>query len=139
MFAFINSLSPLHLLVIGVAALLLFGNRLPEVARSMGKAINEIPRHPAHDFHLRQEASDPAAGEIAQLRLIEPKPGAFRPRTPTRRMLRRRRAIVSDRLNRADSLGSGGLRLPVSLPAARPRPEPHCSRAHPAASPGRFR
>lgn len=36
--------SPWHLLIIGVVALLLFGNRLPEVARSMGRAINEFKR-----------------------------------------------------------------------------------------------
>ncbi len=36
--------SPLHWLVIGVVALLLFGNRLPEVARSMGRAFNEFKR-----------------------------------------------------------------------------------------------
>ncbi len=36
--------SPIHWLVIGVVALLLFGNRLPEVARSMGRAFNEFKR-----------------------------------------------------------------------------------------------
>ena len=44
MLAFFNALSPWHLLVIAGAALLLFGNRLPEVARSMGKAVNEFKR-----------------------------------------------------------------------------------------------
>lgn len=33
-----------HWLVIGGVALLLFGNRLPEVARSIGKAVNEFKR-----------------------------------------------------------------------------------------------
>jgi sec-independent protein translocase protein TatA len=33
---------PLHLLVIGVVALLLFGKRLPEVGRSLGKGISEF-------------------------------------------------------------------------------------------------
>jgi sec-independent protein translocase protein TatA len=33
-----------HILLILVVALLLFGNRLPEVARSMGRAINEFKR-----------------------------------------------------------------------------------------------
>jgi sec-independent protein translocase protein TatA len=36
--------SPWHWLVIGIVALLLFGNRLPEVARSMGKALKEFKR-----------------------------------------------------------------------------------------------
>lgn len=37
-------MSPLHWIVIGVVALLLFGNRLPEVARSIGRAINEFKK-----------------------------------------------------------------------------------------------
>jgi len=44
MIAFIDVLSPTHMLVILVVALLLFGNRLPEVARSFGRAINEFKR-----------------------------------------------------------------------------------------------
>lgn len=44
MLAFFNALSPWHLLLLGVVALLLFGNRLPEVARSMGKAVTEFKR-----------------------------------------------------------------------------------------------
>lgn len=42
--AFLNSLSPLHLLVVGVVALLLFGNRLPEIARGLGRSFNEFKR-----------------------------------------------------------------------------------------------
>lgn len=37
-------LSMWHWLVIAGVALLLFGNRLPDVARSMGRAINEFKR-----------------------------------------------------------------------------------------------
>ena len=44
MIALIDILSPTHMLVILVVALLLFGNRLPEVARSFGRAINEFKR-----------------------------------------------------------------------------------------------
>lgn len=36
--------SPWHWLVIGIVALLLFGNRLPEVARSVGKAFREFKK-----------------------------------------------------------------------------------------------
>ncbi len=36
--------SPWHWLIIGIVALLLFGNRLPEVARSMGRAFKEFKR-----------------------------------------------------------------------------------------------
>ena len=39
-----NALSPWHLLLIGVLLLLFYGNRLPEVARSLGKAVNEFKR-----------------------------------------------------------------------------------------------
>lgn len=43
MLGFIN-MSPMHMAVILVVALLFFGNRLPEVARSIGRAINEFKR-----------------------------------------------------------------------------------------------
>lgn len=44
MMAFIDVLSPTHMIVILVVALIFFGNRLPEVARSFGRAINEFKR-----------------------------------------------------------------------------------------------
>jgi TatA/E family protein of Tat protein translocase len=40
--AFISGLSPWGIFLVLVVALLIFGNRLPEVARSMGRAINEF-------------------------------------------------------------------------------------------------
>lgn len=42
--AFLNGFSPWHLMLVGVVALLLFGNRLPEVARSLGRSMNEFKR-----------------------------------------------------------------------------------------------
>ncbi len=35
-------LSPLELLVVGAVAVLLFGNKLPDVARSLGKSFTEF-------------------------------------------------------------------------------------------------
>lgn len=37
-------LSPPELIVIGVVAVLLFGSKLPDVARSLGKSMNEFRR-----------------------------------------------------------------------------------------------
>lgn len=42
--AFIGAPGPMEMAIIGIIALLLFGKRLPEVARSMGKGIVEFKR-----------------------------------------------------------------------------------------------
>ncbi len=44
MLAFFNSLSPYHILLVLIVALIFYGNRLPEVARSLGRSINEFKR-----------------------------------------------------------------------------------------------
>jgi len=40
--ALLDGLGPTHLLVILVVGVLLFGNRLPEIGRSLGKAVLEF-------------------------------------------------------------------------------------------------
>jgi sec-independent protein translocase protein TatA len=37
-------LGPMEMLIVGVVAILLFGNRLPEVAKSIGKGFNEFKK-----------------------------------------------------------------------------------------------
>lgn len=59
MVAFLNMFSPMHILLFLVVALLLFGRRLPEVGRSLGKGIMEFKRglHEVSD-ELKQDESE---------------------------------------------------------------------------------
>jgi sec-independent protein translocase protein TatA len=44
MFAFLPNMGPMELLIVGLVVLLLFGNRLPSVMRSMGRGITEFKK-----------------------------------------------------------------------------------------------
>ena len=56
--AFINNLAGPDILIIGVIALLIFGKRLPEVGRSLGKGIQEFKKGLTETEHeLRKEAT----------------------------------------------------------------------------------
>lgn len=51
---------PWHMVVLGVVALLLFGKRLPEVGRSLGKGIAEFKKglHDVQDELSRDDSED---------------------------------------------------------------------------------
>jgi len=44
MFAFLSSIGPVQIVIILLVALLLFGSRLPDVARKLGRSITEFKR-----------------------------------------------------------------------------------------------
>lgn len=56
--------SPMEMMVVGVVAVLLFGSRLPSVARSAGKSLTEFRRGMSdlqHDFRESMRESEEAA------------------------------------------------------------------------------
>ena len=69
MLAFFNMLSPWHILLFLVLALLLFGNRLPEVARSLGKAVTEFKKG-LRDVH--KELDQAGDGDVPPKRRLHP-------------------------------------------------------------------
>lgn len=57
-------LSPSEMLIVGVVAILLFGSRLPSVARSLGKSVTEFRRGMndlQHEFRSAMNEADEAA------------------------------------------------------------------------------
>ena len=44
LWAFLPSIGPTEMVIFGVIAVLLFGNRLPEVGRSLGKGLTEFKK-----------------------------------------------------------------------------------------------
>jgi TatA/E family protein of Tat protein translocase len=79
---------PLELLVIGALALIVFGpNRLPQIARSIGKAVNEFRRQAADlksefDFALDEEDDD-TPGHIARAKAKDEIPEPSQDPDPT--------------------------------------------------------
>jgi sec-independent protein translocase protein TatA len=78
MYLLANFLSPMDLLIVGIIAVMLFGNRLPEVARSLGRSLNEFKRG-MQEFENEVKTSiysDAATRSAYQDRLPPPAPAA---------------------------------------------------------------
>jgi sec-independent protein translocase protein TatA len=77
LFAFIGLESPIHWIILAVIGILLFGKRLPEVGRSLGKGIVEFKKG------LRGLEDDVDTHTSATLSRAEP-PALDAPRPPQR-------------------------------------------------------
>ena len=73
---------PMELIIVGVVALLLFGKRLPEVARSLGKGITEFKkgvRGIEDEVETSSTASRPSSRPAAEDRPVETTAPKFEP------------------------------------------------------------
>jgi len=64
-----------ELLIILVLALLLFGGRLPEVTRKLGRSVSELKKGLAESTRPLREARDEVEREIAEVGGEEPRKG----------------------------------------------------------------
>ena len=74
-----------ELLIVGIVAVILFGNRLPEVARSLGKSLNEFKKG-MQEFENEVKTSiysEPPTRSAYQDRLPSPPLAPRRPMPPT--------------------------------------------------------
>lgn len=72
-----------HILVVGIVALLLFGNRLPEIARSLGRSLNEFKRGMREVGEDVDRIDEEAEEKEEKPRLRQPPASTRVPREPT--------------------------------------------------------
>jgi sec-independent protein translocase protein TatA len=70
---FLEGLSPMHVLMVLIVGMLLFGKRLPEIGRSLGKSIVEFKKG-LKGLEDDMEHRDPPYRQESQQALEPPKP-----------------------------------------------------------------
>ena len=63
----LGGIGPMELMIVGIVGLLLFGKRVPEVARNLGRSLNEFKRgiYETPEPQPRPVASDEPAGHLS--------------------------------------------------------------------------